>query len=403
MRILSIAWRNLWRTPRRTVVTLGAMVLALFVMLLYTCLAAGFLRDLEKDVVEVEYGDLQIHSAEYRDRPSLYETVQEGEVLGRLREAGYRAAPRLLAGGLAAARESSAGTAIRGIELDTDDSVSTLGTKIDRGQWLSDDDPQGVVVGRKLARVLDLDLGAELIVLSQSYDGGIANDLYTVRGVMESVSEEVDRAGLFLTAQAFRALFGLDEGAHQILVRRPETVDLEDAASQIGAMAPGLEVRTWRELVPTIASMLDTARIAILFVSSIIYIAIAIIVLNAMLMAVFERIQELGVLKALGMTPRVILALIVAEGLLQTLLAVAVGLGLGLPTIWYLSNYGIDVGTLGEVTFSGRTFSAVWYGAITPSGILSPILSLFVLVILGLIYPAFKAATIQPIQAMRHQ
>ena len=167
MDIRRMAWRNLWRNRRRTLVTVGAMTLALFVMILYQALMQGMLQDMERGVLEVEIGDLQIHAAGYLDSPSIYTVIEDqGSLLEALRSAGYRASPRLVGGSLVAAAESAAGALLRGLDLAHDPTVSEISTKVAKGEWLDESDPTGVVLGFRLARTLGVDVGAELVALS---------------------------------------------------------------------------------------------------------------------------------------------------------------------------------------------------------------------------------------------
>ena len=168
-------------------------------------------------------------------------------------------------------------------------------------------------------------------MLSQAADGSIANDLYAVRGVLQSVSDGVDRSTVFLNEAAFRELFVLPSGAHRIVVRKPDDVELPAAVEAVRGLTPGLDTRSWRTLLPTLATYLDSANASMQIVSAVIYIVVAILILNAMLMAVFERIREFGVLKALGVEPRQVVWLIFVESGLQTGLALAVGRGARRP------------------------------------------------------------------------
>lgn len=403
-RLFQIAWRNVWRTPRRTVVTVATMTLALLVMILYSSVFEGFLRDLERDAVEIELGDLQVHAEGYRDRPSLYTMIEDPEPIAATLEAeGYRVTAHLLAGGLAASNTTATGAQFRGLDLESNARVSAIADEIEAGVWLDAGDPQGVVLGRQLARTLDIRVGDELVALSQAYDGSMANDLFIVRGVLGSVGEGTDRGAVLMLAESFRTLFGVPAGAHQLILRRPEAVPLEQALERVSVVAAGHETQTWRQLMPMLATMLDSARGIIILVFATVYIVIAILVLNAMLMAVFERIRELGVLKAIGLSPRHVLALVVIEGMLQALVAIAIGGTLAIPGLIYLRDHGLNLAGLADVTLSGMSLEAVWYGVISPRVVATPILVLLFLVLLGVVIPGIKASRLDPVKAMRHQ
>lgn len=404
MAILKMAWRNLWRNRRRTLVTVGAMTLALTVLVLYTGLIEGYLRNMERNIVDLELGDVQIHAVGYLDRPSIYSRIENpGALLTELGRHGLRASARLLGGGLVAAGESSAGASLRGLDIARDAQVSDVGEHVAAGDWLDAGDPQGVVLGRQLARTLNVEVGDELVILSQATDGGIANDLFQVRGVLQAIGDQTDRASIFLTEESFRTFFGLDDGAHQILVRRPDDQELDAVVDIVRSLAPDLDVKSWRELVPSLASILDSTRSIIQVVFFVVYIVIAILILNAMLTAVFERIREFGVLKAIGWGPGLVLAVIFVESGIQTALAILVSVILCVPGLWYLTEVGINMGALGGASMMGIAFDPVWHAVVTPNTIAGPMIMLVVMVFLAVLYPALKAARLRPVEAMRHQ
>ena len=403
-KVMVIAWRNLWRTPRRSIVTIGAMTVAVLSMLLYASLVEGYVRDLEADLVEVEVGDLQIHAEGYRDRPSLYTTIDDSrELVAALENAGFAATTRLLAGGLVAAGESSSGALIKGVDVATNASVSAIAERVDRGQWLSVSDPHGAVLGRGLARALAVAVGDELIVLGQATDGSMANELFQVRGILEAVTAETDHAGVLIVDSIFRGTFALEQGVHQVLVRRPAQLDLDAASALAQATVSGHEVKTWRQLQPLMSQMIDTSRSMIILMFVVMYVAIAILILNAMLMSVFERIRELGVMKAVGLQPRTVLSLVLTEAMLQAIVATMIALVVGSPLLWLLVERGIDVSVFGDITAGGMSIGTRMFGAVAPHTILGPIVTFFVLVFLGVLYPGLKAARLRPVEAMRHR
>ncbi len=399
-----MAWRNVWRNQRRSSVTIAAMSLALLVLILYAGLMEGFLRGMERNILDLEVGDVQVFAGDYRDNPSIYTRIEDPDaLLEPLEAAGFPATGRLLAFGMAASEEASAGASFRGVDVERDARVSLVYRWIQDGAWLDPEQPQGVVLGRRLARTLDVAPGSELLVLSQGADGSLAYDLYNVRGVLLSIGDAVDRSTIFMTEAAFRELFVVPDGVHQIIVRRRAGQDLALAAAAIRALSREHDVQTWRQLLPTLSSLLDSARGAMVAMFLIVYLAIGILILNAMLMAVFERIREIGVLKALGVGPSEVLRLILAESAIQTAIAIAVAVALSVPALIYLVNTGIDLTFLTGVSIMGIAMDPVWRAAVDANTYIGPVATLVGIVSIAVLYPALKGAWIQPVEAMHHQ
>jgi len=408
MNVFKMGWRNVLRNRRRTAVTVSAMAFALTAEVLYSGLLPGLLQGMEDDVVDLEMGDMQVFGGDYLERPSLWERIEDHHgLLEKLDAAGYPAAPRLNGGGLMAAGENSAGVAFRGVEVERDAKVSLIGQKVATGTWLDASDRKGVVVGKALARTLGVKPGDEVVVLTQATDGSMANDLFHVRGILMSVAGGTDRGIVYMNADAFRDLLVFPEGAHQLLVRRPDDVPLPDAAQVVkdllAADGKTLTVKTWKELNPVIGTMLESTGALIGMMSFIFYIAVGILVLNAMLMAVFERIREFGVLKAIGTGPGRVFSLILVESFAQTVLALIVGGVLSVPGARYLTVHGLDMASVGGTDLMGVALRPIWYGIYTPDVLVTPVLMLLFVVFLSVLYPAAKAALIEPVAAMQHQ
>jgi ABC-type lipoprotein release transport system permease subunit len=400
----ALAWRNVWRNSRRSTVTIAAMSLGLFAMIIYSGLIEGYLTGMERNVLDLEVGDVQVYALEYRDGPSLYRRVDEpGPLLDRLDAAGYPAAARMLGAGLAAAGDNSAGVSFRGVDVERDARVSRVFEHVRQGEWLSSADPGGAVVGARLARILDVVPGDEIVVVSQAADGSMANDLLTVRGVLGNIAEDVDRGGVYMTIEAFRELLAVPSGAHQLIVRRPPDQTLGQTAEAVAKVAPELDVKTWRELMPVLASMFDSTKVGMYFMFIIINTAIGIVILNAMLMAVFERIREFGVLKALGVGPAAVMAIIMLETVVMSAVAVLAGSLLAAPALWYLVEDGLDMSAMGGASIAGIAWDPVWRASVDSGTFAGPIITLVAIVAVATFYPAFRAARISPVEAMRHR
>jgi len=406
MKILSIASRNVFRNWRRTLVTTLAMGFAGFIMILFASLMQGLLQASERNAVLMDLGDIQIHASDYREDPDLYKMIENpGRILLALKQAGFHAAKRLYGFGLAAAGSTSSGVQLRGIDLSTESDVTQINQHLLKGSWLEEADPKGIVIGRKLAKTLGVNTGDELIFVGQATDGSMANDVFTIKGILKSVGEEIDRTGLYMVENAFRELMILPEGAHEIAVMRADrSMDLEAATKIATNLAPGYETLNWRELKPVIARILDLADSQMIILVIITYTAVAMVVLNAMLMTVFERIRELGIMKALGVTPWQLMLLVYAETFIQVSAAVILAGLSGSLLSRYFEHNGIDLSSLAEgASFGGVAIDPVWKAYLTPESVAIPVVFLFIIAFLAVLYPAIKAALIQPVKAIHHR
>lgn len=429
MNVFKLAWRNVWRNHRRSGITIAAMTLALVVELLYSGMVSGLVYGMEDDATAFELGDVQVFAEGYLTKPSLYDKVPDHDaVIERLQADGYRATARLFSGGLAASGELSAGVSFVGIDPVSDAATLDLAQAMAEGQWLDDSDPKGVVVGRGLSRTLALELGDEVVVLSQGSDGSMANDLFEVRGILMSVAAGMDRSAILMTEGTFREMMVFPHGAHKIFVRRPAEVTLDEAAAHVrrvvglpepvevapGSAAqaadapvdqagPAIDVMTWKEVSPFLAQYIDSVAGVIVVLYVIIYLAVGILILNAMLMAVFERIREFGVLKAIGFGPLQVMSIMMLEGMFQAVVATICGLILAAPGMWYLQVHGINMAALGGMEMAGMTMPPMWQARFEVATAQVPVIMLFVIVFLAVLYPAVKAARVSPVDAMHHQ
>lgn len=402
MRTFTLASRNVRRNWQRSLVTILAMAFACMMMIFFVALMEGMLQGSERSVVSMNMGDIQIHADGYRDDPDLYTRISDEKALVyALQQQGYRAVSRIYGQGLLAAKMASSGVQLRGIDITQEKTVTELHKHVARGSWLDTADANGVVLGKKLAGTLGVELGDELVFVGQSADGYMANELFRVRGVLKSVSDGIDRMGMFMPMQTLRNLLIIPDGAHEIVVIRPDrTTDLVMEREKVAEVAGSLEVKHWKELMPVIASMIDSADVQIMIMLVIFYVAVATVVLNAMLMNVFERIHEFGIMKALGVSPWQLVALVFSETFILTLCASAVGMLGGWSISSYYQIYGIDLSSMAAITYGGIAFDPIWRAAVTVEALLYPVLFLFLMAAAAVIYPAVKAAMLRPVKAI---
>lgn len=408
MNILSCALRNVWRTRHRSGVIILAMGFAGFIMIFYAALMEGLLRTTERNAIAMESGQIQIHAPGYRDDPDLYKTITNpAPVLAMLSARGYFAVPRLYGFGLAAAGVASAGVQLRGIDIARESRVTEIHQHLLEGRWLDDGEPTGVVIGRKLAKTLGVTVGSEVVIVGQGRDGSMANEIYRVRGLLKSASEGIDRAGFFMTAGAFRSLLVMPEDCHEIALRYVggEVPALDVRTSELVTLLPGLEVKNWRQLQPVLARILDISRYSLLLMLFITYTAVGILTLNSMLMAVFERIHEFGIIKALGVPPWQVFVLILVETAIQVLAAAGLAAATALPLSLYCQTHPVDLSALASTSASiaGIALDPLWYSRVTTETVVAPLLVMATMALLSVIYPALKAARIKPLAAIHYR
>lgn len=377
-----------------------------FIMIFYTTLLDGYMLAMLRNALGMELGEIQVHAAGYRDDPDLYKRIADPDgLVAKLEAEGFAAAPRIYGFALAAAGSASAGVQIRGIDVARELSVTKIHHHVAQGEWVSDDDPMGVVVGRKLARSLSVKLGDEVVLVGQAADGSMANELFRVRGILKTTSDAVDRGAFFIPQDSARALLVIPEGAHEIaIVQTKASLPIAEAAASVATIAVDSQTHSWRELQPMLARMIDMGDVGKYIMLFITYTAVAMVVLNAALMSVFERIREFGILKALGVGPVQVGAVVLFESMIQTALASVVAIATGVPVSLYFQKHGLDLSSIAGVSsFAGIAMDPIWYCQVSVRSVLEPLVLLALVVLVAVLYPGTKAALIRPIRAIHHR
>lgn len=413
--LLHLAWRNLWRNPRRTFITMAAIALGYAMLLFVACLMAGLRWQMIENGTSLVMSQIQVHAPGYYPNRSIQKTLGGAQgtdvraLLGAI-TADPRvlaAAPRAYGYGMLSAGNRSAGVELMGVVPSQEDKITTLNSQITQGSYLSPGMPKGAVIGDKLASTIGIAVGSQIVLLTQAADGSIGNDVYIVAGIFHSDLDSVDRGLVLMSLPALQALLNLTPGRiHEVGIKLKDITAATNVAdtlqTQLAKSIP-VQVQAWPELAPELAGYVQFNR-AITFVLFFIFFLLAVIgVMNTMLMAVFERTREIGMLMALGMRPVEVIALILAESAGLAMASLVVGAALGAPLLWYLQMHGLNLGgTTGEViSLAGVVVGHLWYGRQDYSAYGEAALGLAVTVLVSALYPAWRAAHFRPTEAIR--
>lgn len=405
-RLLRLAWRNLWRNARRSLITMSALAIGVAGIVGLHSYRDSVYDVLVKDITQGLVGHLQVHGQGYQEAPAVTtlvrQPVQVEAALGKVLP-GATSERRVMGGGLAGVKEQSAPVMIVGLEP-RPQGASSLHTVVS-GKDLAPQAAHQVLVGRELARELGAEVGGELVLVSQAADGSVANDKYTVAGTFTSSSAELDAAAVLLHLTDAQEFFALGEGVHLVVVRLPEAFDGEDVSSELATLRGALDLSTlealgWNEILPELTSTMRTKRRGQHSVDVIVFLIVALGVFNAMTMSTFERTRELGVMASLGTRSRSILALILTEALLQGVLAFGVGLMVGAGVLYAVGT--VDLGSVMQGDVMGARMPSHVVLGLAPVSVWSAGLVALVTVLVGGLLPAVRAAALKPVEAMRH-
>jgi putative ABC transport system permease protein len=400
--LLQMAWRNLWRNVRRTLITLSAMSLGVAgIVFIHSYNEAAF-DQMIATITEGLVGSIQIHAQGYQDDPEIQNVVQNpAAVEARLEGAlpGASAEQRVLGYALAGVGDSSTAALVLGLQPDHASSVITL----EQGLGLADAKGHPVILGRSLAQQLDAHLGSEMVLVGQAADGSLANDRYTVAGIADAGSDEMNNSALVMRLSEAQDFFGLGKGVHQILVRLPESENLSGAlASLKGALdLKTLEALSWSQILPEVKALMTQKKQNLHLADFIVFLIVALGVLNTMMMSTFERTREFGVLMSIGTRPGRILSLVLTESLLQSLLGLGAGVLIAAAIL-----YGMGTTNLASMTGGGDMMRMRMPSAVRMSihgiGVESAAITVLVTAVLGSLWPALRAARLRPVDAVRH-
>ena len=402
-----MAWRNVWRNPRRTIVILVAVIIGIWSMIFLGALMRGIAVGMVKNGIATLTGHIQIHHRGYRDDPSIENSMTDTRTLEKVL---FEKLPpdaqwvrRVRVNAIANNARHSSGVTLVGIDPFAEANVSFIGSAVFKGRYLTPEEENGILVGEALLEKFETKMGRKLVLMAQDTEREIASRAFRIVGIFRSEMESTEKQFVFVSRSASQKMLKLGEGISEISILLADGAGTEDIAASLQSTltAGPFEIHAWRELMPFQTAYLRILDGFMWFWFLVVFVAMGFGIVNTTLMAVFERMREFGLMKALGMKPWWILRAVLVESFLLLLCGILIGNSLGFLSIYALSGNGIDLTALAAgAEYAGMT--RVIYPAVALKDVMVANLTVLLLGLLVSLYPAIKASRFTPVQALAH-
>ncbi len=406
---LRLAWRNIWRHPVRSGLTIAATVFAVALVVFAVGMAAGSHEKMIEDSVRVHAGHLSITGVGYLDHRTLEHFVRYDGAVRELVQGAPEIrgrAPRVNGFGLLSKGSLTKGVAVVGVDPEREPSVSTLPARVRRGRFLEPGRSREIVLGERLARNLRAELGDELLLYSIAYSLETAYELFTVTGVMKLPEPGLDRSLAVISLADAQEFFVYDDRLSEIALL---TDDADAAPALAAAMrdrlersgASSAEVHSWNERMPELEQFILLDDASMVLTLAILVVVVGFGILETLLMSVLERTRELGVVRALGLRRAAVFRIVYFESMVLAGVGLAIGLAIGILVVLYFAENPIALSgdAAGAVELFG--IEPVIPTKLKPLNPIGSTLTIFGVAALAALYPALKASRIRPVDALR--
>jgi len=399
----TLAWKNVWRSKKRSLIIVLAISFGLWGGLLAGAIMTGWGESMVETAINRDLGHVQLHHPEFSVSRDVSKVIEDGEaVLSQIRAMpGVAAASgRTLTDGMAASANATFGVSIVGVEPSVEKTVTDIHELIVDGIYLSDGEKNRIVIGKKLADRLHLKLKSKVVLSFQALDDSLVYGAFRVVGIYKSASSLFDQSHVFVRQTDLQRLLAAPSAIHEIVVLANSSRQAAGLVDSLKAALPGLSIQSWKALSPEIAVTAAAMESWSYVFVGIILMALVFGITNTMLMAVMERVQELGILIAVGMKRRKVFLMILLETLMLSFTGGICGMLLGGGTISVLTRTGIDCSAFAS---SLESFGAatMLYPSL-PAGMYAGLVAMIVAAAaIAAALPAMKAVRLDPANAIR--
>lgn len=401
---LKIAWRNLWRNRRRTLITISSVLFAVFLSLLMRSMQNGSYARMVESTVKSSTGYIQVHGKGYWEEKS----IDHSFILDPAREQSFRShenvtvmIPRLESFALASSGKQTKGAAVMGTDPAMEDAASGLSARITRGKYLDKDD-RGILVSAGLASYLKVDVGDTVVLLGQGYHGVTAAAAFPVTGIVEFVQPDMNNQLIYLPLALAQDLYDSHDRLTSLSLMLEDPDKLNRTRDELaGIDAEALEVMTWKEMLPELVQGIESDNISGMFMLGILYLVVGFGILGTILMMTMERRKEFGVMIAVGMRRTKLAIITFLETLMIGAIGVLAGVILSTPVIYYF--YLNPIPLTGEAAEAVLEYNMepIMPFAFEPGLFIAQSTVVLIITILAAAYPVSMIGRLKVVNAMK--
>lgn len=405
MFLLKLAVLNIGRNPRRSLITILAIGVGLAALIFLWAFSDGTNEQMRENVIRLFTGHVQIHAAGFNKSLAPELTIPDyAAVMEKLPKSSSVKAvtERIKCEALIGTSENSRGILLMGIDPERESNVTELGNYVRKGEFLSTGHDREIVIGDLLAQKINLAVGDKVVIMTQAMDGTLAGYAYHVKGIFHSGSQQLDEITAYITLSSARDLLGISDATHEIVVRLKNRHVIPDFLRDLGLSADTrYEILTWSDIVPEVEQWATWAEAIIRTILIAVMVVIGVSIMNTVLMSVYERTREFGVMLAVGTSPSQIVRLILLETVVLEIFGILLGIAAGYVVVMYFGTVGIAFPEL-EKAFSRSYMSTVTYTQVDVHHVIQSIVTLMLMTTGIGFYPAWKAGRMEPVKAIYH-
>ena len=399
--LTSLAFRNLWRNPRRTLVILFAIVLGVWAMIVMGAFMRGISDKMFNDGIQNLTGHIQIHETQYLDDPVINNSIVFNQEIEQILNSNARITKwttRIRVPAVIASERDTAGITLVGINPALERQLSFIGSSITEGRYLSGLDDKGIIIGKKLAEKLETRVGKRIVLMSQNKENQVADRGYRIVGLYDAETDAIEKSIIFLSLNNAKSLLSIHNEVSEIAIEVEDIDQVDLVLNELRLSLTQYDIKPWYEIQPLLKMITDLYNSVGIIWQLIVFLAMGFGIINTLLMAVFERTHEFGLFQALGLKPSFILIQVWLEAILLLITGLLIGNFISWLTVLSTGD-GIDMSQFAE----GMQMAGM--GNVIPFLIVSEdlISANLVVIILGLLtglYPAWRASKLVPAEAI---